>query len=145
LNPSRPRVGPGSFWYRLDLFTDAQRKTRRGAINAAGLATRRYGDKTGTALKVYACGGRTQVESLVFLATYGILSGMNELPAPFKNRMGLRVDEVALMLGVSPETVADWCRKGELPAAKIGRTWFIPPEIMRQKMLGIPFVPERLL
>ena len=93
---------------------------------------------------MYACVGRTQVVLLVVLGTYGILSGMNELPAPFKNRMGLRVDEVALAIGVSPETVADWIRTNQLPAAKIGRTWIISPEKLQQ-MLNPPRYPERLL
>jgi len=84
------------------------------------------------------------VESLVFLATYGILSGMNELPAPFKNRMGLRVDEVALMLGVSPETVADWLRTNQLPRTKIGRTWFVEVDALRQRLMT-PAYPVRML
>lgn len=37
----------------------------------------------------------------------------------------LTVDEVAGYLRVHPMTVQRWCRKGDLPAAKIGRAYRI--------------------
>ena len=58
---------------------------------------------------------------------------MSKSPPSFKNCLGLRVDEVALAIGVSPETVADWIRTNQLPAAKIGRT-SIAPKTLRQML-----------
>jgi excisionase family DNA binding protein len=68
---------------------------------------------------------------------------MSKLPSFFENRAALRVGEVARALGVSEETVAHWIRRGDLPAAKVGRTWLVSPDILRQRLM--PGYPERLL
>jgi excisionase family DNA binding protein len=60
-------------------------------------------------------------------------------------RLGLRIREVAAAFDVQPETVRQWIITGQLPAARFGKIWFVSPEIVRQRMLGVPLLPERYL
>ncbi|MGO9233588.1 MAG: helix-turn-helix domain-containing protein [Methylocella sp.] len=53
-------------------------------------------------------------------------------------RLGLRVAEAAELLGVSQETVIIWCRSGQLPSMRCGRTWLISPDALRERMLAPP-------
>lgn len=68
-----------------------------------------------------------------------------QLRTDLSKRLGLRTDEVALLLGVSTETVVAWCKSGEIPSMRCGRTWLISPDALRARLLGIPLLPERYL
>jgi len=56
---------------------------------------------------------------------------------PLDKRAGLRVAEVAEVLGVRPSTVRDWIARGELPAARLGSLYFISPSAL-ERMLTPP-------
>ena len=40
----------------------------------------------------------------------------------------LTTEEAAKILSVCPSTIRRLCRRGELPAVKIGSTWRVPPK-----------------
>ena len=46
----------------------------------------------------------------------------------------LSVQQIAKFFGVSKKTVWEWCKKGKLPAFKIGKEWKIRQSDM-QKMI----------
>lgn len=56
-----------------------------------------------------------------------------QLRADLSRRLGLRTDEAASLLGVSTETIVAWCRSGQLPAVRYGRTWLISPDALRAR------------
>jgi len=43
-----------------------------------------------------------------------------------KSRIAYTVTEFAALLGVRPDTVYEWIKKGLVPFERIGRTYFIP-------------------
>lgn len=53
----------------------------------------------------------------------------------------LTPDEVAYELNVTPTTVYNLLRKGEIPASKIGKNWRIPKSRLK-KMLNTPSVTK---
>lgn len=46
--------------------------------------------------------------------------------------IGMTVDETAEALGLSPRTVADLVRNGEIPAARVGTRWIISPKAVQR-------------
>lgn len=73
-----------------------------------------------------------------------LVAMIEELPSSFDNRLGLRVAEVAELVGVAPETVIAWIKANELPATKFGRTWIVPIDGLRQRFVALSY-PARLL
>ena len=55
---------------------------------------------------------------------------------PDANNELLGVEEVAQHLGVDPITVQRWCRDGELPCIRIGRSWRIRRSILEESHLA---------
>ncbi|HXF37411.1 MAG TPA: helix-turn-helix domain-containing protein [Actinomycetota bacterium] len=57
-----------------------------------------------------------------------------------ENRV-LRVAEAAQLLGVAVSTAYAACRRGELPARRIGRRWVVPGAALRRWLEGKPCRP----
>lgn len=60
---------------------------------------------------------------------------------PLEERV-LRVDEAARLLGVAVSTAYAACRRGELPARRIGRRWVVPGAALRRWLEGAPAAGE---
>ncbi|MFC1889992.1 helix-turn-helix domain-containing protein [Thermodesulfobacteriota bacterium] len=60
------------------------------------------------------------------------------MPKPKKSKRDMTTIEVARVLDMSPDTVADFARKGLLRGYKVGRQW-------RFKKKDVGFLAKRLL
>ena len=45
----------------------------------------------------------------------------------------LKTSQVAKMLNAPPQTVRDWCRKGTIPAVRVGGQWRVSTEALAQR------------
>jgi excisionase family DNA binding protein len=57
-------------------------------------------------------------------------------------RAALRVSEVAQMCGVTERTILAWIARGELPAARCGRTFLVPRAAIETLLAVPPGWPE---
>lgn len=48
----------------------------------------------------------------------------------------LLAQDVADILGKTVATVNSMCKRGELPAAKIGKSWYVPKSLLLRKLDG---------
>jgi len=58
-------------------------------------------------------------------------------PRPFtppEARDYLTVSQAAALLGINPDTVREWCRRGKLPFRKPGWMYYIPREAVEERM-----------
>lgn len=59
----------------------------------------------------------------------------------------LNTEEIARVLKKNVATIQRWCREGELPAAKLGRTYMVRKrdfeEWFKAKMLGANFAEKK--
>ena len=46
----------------------------------------------------------------------------------------LLAQDVADMLGKTVATVNNMCKRGELPAAKIGKSWYVPKSLLLKRL-----------
>jgi excisionase family DNA binding protein len=46
----------------------------------------------------------------------------------------LDIAQLAKKFRKSPETIKRWCRNNQLPASKLGKSWFVPEEALEQYM-----------
>ncbi len=60
-----------------------------------------------------------------------------QLRTDLSKRLGLRTDEAAASLGVSVPTIVEWCRSGQLPAVRYGRTWLVSPDALRARFAAL--------
>jgi len=62
---------------------------------------------------------------------------MVEAVTAFDKSAAFRVSEVGQLLGVTESTILAWIARGELPAARCGRTFLIPKTAI-ETMLALP-------
>lgn len=69
-----------------------------------------------------------------------LLSGFGDVPNAVSTAVDTRplwtVEDVAMYLRIKPSTVRAMCRRGELPAVKVGRIWRFEKTLLDKKILN---------
>lgn len=58
--------------------------------------------------------------------------------------MAIRVPEAARRLGVDPATLRRAIREGQVPARKIGKSWYLSPRVLERWLAGDDSVGSEL-